>query len=202
MIGIDPTILDKFDRKWKLVVCAGCYWTRECRPSNHFVKALVLCLLFCSRDKDPSSLLPSHRVREERTGGKWLDALHSFSSFQCIYLDLAKLNNILVNPLLFVSPAFLFDGRLIQFYACKKDIDGIAERNFKASLLYANLLETFTSFLRGRQKSTDTAGKTEQSATSTTEKAKKQSKPKPPPSITNNPFAMLMEDSSDDSNDD
>ena len=202
VIGIDPAILDNFDRKWKLVVCAGCYWTRECRPSNHFVKALVLCLLFCSRDKDPSSLLPSHRVREERTGGKWLDALHSFSSFQCIYLDLAKLNNILVNPLLFVSPAFLFDGRLIQFYACKKDIDGIAERNFKGSLLYANLLETFTSFLRGRQKSTDTAGKTEQSATSTTEKAKKQSKPKPPPSITNNPFAMLMEDSSDDSNDD
>ncbi len=206
VIDIDRSVLDTFDRKWKLIVCAGCYWARECHPSIHLVKALILCLLSCSRDKDPSSLLPSQPVREERTSEKWLDALHSFSSFQYIYLDLSKLNNILVNPLSFVSPAFVFDGILIQFYACKKNIDGIAERNLKESLrLYKDLLKIFSSFLaQGRQKGTTTVDISKTiKLKDFPDKTKKCQLPKsikpPPATISNNPFAMLMQDSSDES---
>ena len=201
VIDINPSVLDMFDRKWKLIVCAGCYWARECHPNIHLVKALVLCLLSCSRDKDPSFLLPSQpAVKEKRTSEKWLDALHSFSSFQYIYLDLSKLNNILVNPLLFVSPAFVFDGILIQFYACKKNIDGIAEKNLKELLrLYTDLLKTFSSFLsQRRQKGTTTFDISKTKQSDCTDKMKLP-KSKPPLTISNNPFAVLIQDSSDES---
>jgi len=39
-----------------------------------------------------------------------------------------KLNNLLLNPLVFVSPALLFDGQLIMYYVHKKDIDSIARK--------------------------------------------------------------------------
>jgi len=51
-----------------------------------------------------------------------------------------KLNNLLLNPLVFVSPALLFDGQLIMYYVHKKDIDSIARKVTRQSL-YSVLLE-------------------------------------------------------------
>ena len=205
VIGVSPTVLEVFDRKWKLVVASACFWVRECSPNLHLVKSLVLCFLFCSQDRDPGSLLPRGNVHEERNS-KWMNALHQFSCFQCIYLDMMKLNNILLNPLLFVSPAYLFDGRLAQFYACKKDINGIVDKNFKESLLYKNLFETLTSF--GRRKSSDRRPSSSPKANRSKSDAGHQ-KPKVAAAkkvsgvMSNNPFAMLtLEDDEEEASSD
>ena len=188
IINVDPKILEVFDRKWKFIICAGCYWVRECHPNNHLIKSLVMCLLFCSQARNPTSHLPRH-VRDQRNG-KWMDALHKFSSFQCIYLDLSKLNNLLLNPFLIQSPAFLFDGKLAQFYSCKKDIDQIIEKEFKGSSLYTKILTTLSSFQnKGKPKA------------STSEERKDTKKKVVPTAISSNPFAMLTLDSEEEDSD-
>ena len=204
VIGVSPTVLEVFDRKWKLVVASACFWVRECSPNLHLVKSLVLCFLFCSQDRDPGSLLPHEIIHEERNS-KWMNALHQFSCFQCIYLDMMKLNNILLNPLLFVSPAYLFDGRLAQFYACKKDINGIVDKNFKGSLLYKNLFETLISF---GHKSSDKRPSFSPKASKSKSDAGHQ-KPKVAVAkkvsgvMSNNPFAMLtLEDDEEEASSD
>ena len=194
VIHIDPLVLESFERRWKLVVAASCYWARKCSPSYHIIKSLILCLLFCSRDNNPESLLPRGRsVREDRSG-KWMNALHKFSIWQCVYHDVMKLNNILLNPLLFISPAFLFDGRLVLFYACKKDVDRIVESEFSGSMLYSKLLSTITACLPRGNKQLKTA--TTQSSGDS--KSKKSSKSVSSSVTSMNPFAMLAIDSDEE----
>ena len=116
----DPVMLEGFfDDKWKLPLLATCYWVRHTCPELHLIHSLVLCFIICSHaitnNKDPLVLIPPEF--EEERDEEWLDVLHSFSMWQCVYCDAMKLNCVLNRPVSFISPAVLFDGRLSMFFA-------------------------------------------------------------------------------------
>ena len=85
-----------------------------------------ICFVVCSSDKDPSLLISTDCDKQPHNN----DTLHVFSMWQCVYFDAMKLNNLLMNPLLFTSPALLFDGRLAMHYASLTlpDLDNTARR--------------------------------------------------------------------------
>ena len=143
----DPVMLEGFDDKWKLPLLATCYWVRHAHPSPHVIETLVLCFVLCSRDRDPSSFLPRRRPREDYSSHYWLDYLHCFTKWQCVYFDAMTLNNILFNPLRFITPALLFDGRLVMYYACKRDLSAVIAREMSGSSLYSKIVDTAISFL-------------------------------------------------------
>ena len=105
-----PDILEWFEDKWKLVVLSLGFWAKRVVPDICLIKSLVLCFVVCSSDKDPSLLISTEQPHNN-------DTLHVFSMWQCVYFDAMKLNNLLMNPLLFTSPALLFDGRFTMHYA-------------------------------------------------------------------------------------
>ena len=145
IVGIEPKIIECYENKWKLVVITALYWVRVCQPGRRLIETLVACFLFCSDLENPKHLeLLSDLPTMERTPF-WMDTLHLFSSFQCIYFDMMKLNNALQNPLTVVSMAFLFDGQFAQMYACTDNLQGIVDAELQASPLYGRLLETLTS---------------------------------------------------------
>ena len=121
-----PDILEWFEDKWKLVVLSLGFWAKRVVPDIHLIKSLVLCFVVCSSDKDPSLLISTDCDKQPHNN----DTLHVFSMWQCVYFDAMKLNNLLMNPLLFTSPALLFDGRLAMHYASLTltDLDNTARR--------------------------------------------------------------------------
>ena len=108
-----PGVLESFEDKLKLVVLSLWFWTKYVVPDIRLIKSLVLCFVVCSSDKDPSLLISTDCDKQPHNN----DTLHVFSMWQCVYFDAMKLNNLLMNPLLFTSPALLFDGRLTMYYA-------------------------------------------------------------------------------------
>ena len=103
------------ESKWKLVAVSLHYWSQHAHPDIHLIEALVLCFIRCSFDE---TVCPSNKVPDHREHGKWLEALHTFAQWSCTYYDALRLNNVLMNPLPFMSPALLFNGKLIMHYAC------------------------------------------------------------------------------------
>ena len=105
----------ELESKWKLVAVSLHYWSQHAHPDIHLIEALVLCFIRCSFDE---TVCPSDEVPDHREHGKWLEALHTFAQWSCTYYDALRLNNVLMNPLPFMSPALLFNGKLIMHYAC------------------------------------------------------------------------------------
>ena len=135
-----PDILEWFEDKWKLVVLSLGLWAKRVVPNIHLIKSLVLCFVVCSSNKDPSLLISTEQPHNN-------DTLHVFSMWQCVYFDAMKLNNLLMNPLLFTSPALLFDGRLAMHYASLTltDLDNTARRVLAASRQSLALFQSLVS---------------------------------------------------------
>ena len=129
VLEVDATLLQQFEKRWWLVVAVTCYWVKVASPPLNITKALILCLFDEER---------SHKLYRCDTN---LSVLHKCAQWQCICLDAMKLNNLLMNPLLFLSPADLFDGNFIVCYAKRKDIDSIASKVLgRRNALYSALL--------------------------------------------------------------
>ena len=175
VLEIDATLLQQFEKRWWLVVAVTCYWVKVASPRLNIIKALVLCLFDEER---------SHKLYRCDTN---LSVLHKCAQWQCICLDAMKLNNLLMNPLLFLSLADLFDGNFIVCYAKRKDIDSIASKVLgRRNALYSALLAVVcpdrhaVAGRSGKAKSTRPA-KTAPSST----------KPVPPAPLLTNRFAAL-----------
>ncbi|XP_011404572.1 PREDICTED: protein asteroid homolog 1-like [Amphimedon queenslandica] len=111
-------IFIKSELIWKLVAVSLHYWSQHAHPDIHLIEALVLCFIHCSFDETvcPSSDLPDYKRNK-----MWLEALHIFAQWKSTYYDAFRLNNVLMNPLPFMSPALLFNGKLIMHYACTRE---------------------------------------------------------------------------------
>ena len=151
VLGIDRNILDGFDKKWKLVVAAACYWVKKCKPTYKLIEALAATFVQCSRIR-PDAEMPVtnksvlYNLQVISRTDQWLDTLHSFSCFQCIFVDTAALNDLLQGCLDdTLSPAFLFDGRFAITRACTNRLDYIIKENIAPDLLYRKLRDTMTS---------------------------------------------------------
>lgn len=184
ILGTTATLLQNFDMHWRLAVAVTCYWVRTASPSMQLIKSLLLCLLESNSEHH-------HQSRRHYRSELDLSVLHKCAQWQCIYLDAMKLNNLLLNPLVFVSPALLFDGQLIMCYVHKKDIDSIARKVTRQSL-YSVLLEEMKKCHAQHQ------SHKQPSSRSTSELKKKPSSSKSA-SISTNRFALLaVEDPNSD----
>ena len=143
-------ILKWFEEKWRLVVLSLAFWTKHVVPDIHLIKSLILCFVVCSLDQDPSSHMP--HSTDPNPSSQNNDTLHVFSMWQCVYFDTMKLNNVLMNPLSFTTPALLFDGKLAMYYASLADIDGTVRKELVSSLqslaLFNSLMLVCTESLK------------------------------------------------------
>ena len=119
--------VDHLEHKWQLVAAASCFWVRETRPLLEHIQALILTFLHCSTVTGQYSPPSSHQ-HEERKSPQWMAAFHCYAQWQCVYLDAFKLNNTLMNPLLYESPAFLFDGEMVMHYVFRSDLSSIVQK--------------------------------------------------------------------------
>ena len=115
-----PEVLAGFSRsnsKWKLVALSLLFWSRHARPTISNIKALVLCFIRCSSwfNNAECPHVPLYKRNDP-----WLQLLHIFAQWKCVYYDASRLNNILMNPLEFMSPALLFNGELVMYFACTR----------------------------------------------------------------------------------
>ena len=128
-LKVQETFIES-ESKWKLVAVSLHYWSQHAHPDIHLIEALVLCFICCSFDETvcPSSDLPDYKRNE-----MWLEALHIFAQWKCTYYDEFRLNNVLLNPLPFMSPALLFNGKLVMHYACTREFNEDKRRILESS---------------------------------------------------------------------
>ena len=146
ILGCD---VDQLERKWQLVAAASCFWVRVTKPSLMHIQALILTFLQCSTGQYSP---PSNR---RHVSPQWMEAFHCYAQWQCVYLDAFKLNNTLMNPLLYESPAFLFDGEMVMHYVLRKDFDYIARKEvdeLRKRDLYDRLVSTISASLPAQEK--------------------------------------------------
>ena len=138
-------VVARVERRWQLVVAASCFWVKVVRPSLSQIKALVLNFVKCFHGQYSP---PSSFQHKDSPSSKWLEFFHCFAQWQCVYLDAMKLNNALLNPLLSLSPAFLFDGEMVMHYVLRSDLDRIVQRELSAPRqkgLYDSLLSAISA---------------------------------------------------------
>ena len=123
--------VEKVETEWQLVAAATYYWTRKADPSIEQIKALILTFVRCSN---------GNYRRRANNNRLVLESFHLYAQWQCVYKDSAMLNNILRNPLQYVTPAFLFDGNLVMYYAHCDDLDDeIQKLSSEEKWLYKHL---------------------------------------------------------------
>lgn len=144
MLGcMDDPMLLRLPEYWKLVMAATKFWVRHCSPSQHQIKALILNFVVyatCPEEVQKMHVqfeIPFQFIRSPR----WMPLLHTFAQWQSIYGDAISLNQLLMLPLDPVSPARLYDGRLVMFFAYPENDDFLAGRLPIDHRLYDDLVE-------------------------------------------------------------
>ena len=54
--------------------------------------------------------------------------LHTFAEWQCIYKTSVRLNGLLSLPLTVLSPASLYDGKLVMYFAMPRNLNALVGR--------------------------------------------------------------------------
>ena len=136
------------DESLKLIAASLRYWATTADVAIPFVKALTLCIVLCYYTR--TNKLQSLRKRPIITtafmrSSKRMEALHSFTQWQCVYFDAITLNLLLMEPLTVVSPAFLYDGKIAMHLASVQDIDQTVSQSLNDRTTYDMLLEVALS---------------------------------------------------------
>ena len=152
VLGIDRNILDGFDKEWKLVIAAACYWVKECKPKKKLIEALAATFVQCSRIRpDAETRMTNQRVLYNLSDiphAASMNALHNFTCFQYIYIDTATLNDLLQGCLDdTLSPAFFFDGKFALTYVCTDKLVATFDEKIVPDTLYRKIFETLMGLL-------------------------------------------------------
>ena len=136
-------MLDRLDKQWRLAIAATEFWVRECSPDQLAVEALVLCFTVLSTNIDTLKRLNLSVHEHFRRSQQWMDLLHVFSQWQSCYGDALRLNQILMLPLKPVSPASIFDGRLLIYVASSAHNKRVVTdlQDIKTMRLYSKLVD-------------------------------------------------------------
>ena len=100
------------NENWYLPISSIIFWAKEAalQPDDIRLKALILCFIKCSHKSLPAAqYTPAFNLR----------TLHLYAQWQCVYHDAILLNQVLALPLPYLSPADLFDGKLVTYYSQK-----------------------------------------------------------------------------------
>ena len=106
--------LASLDKEWYIPIASVCYWFKSPHFSSlhthsrriHLLKALILCFAECFTGQDNTKFYPEQDI----------SVLHVLLQWQCVYNDAIHLNQLLMLPLPYISPALLFDGRRVTYY--------------------------------------------------------------------------------------
>ena len=141
VLGIDRNFLDKFDKEWKLVIAAACYWVKECKPNKKLIEALAATFVQCSR------IRPIYNLSDIPHAAS-MNALHNFTCFQYMYIDTATLNDLLQGCLDdTLSPAFFFDGKFALTYVCTDKLNSTFDEKIIPDPFYKQIFETLMRLL-------------------------------------------------------
>ena len=127
-VGSDEQSMRQLNGKyhdWKFVAATARLWVTTTAPPEALVRALLLCFVLCSGSSDAEldSLRRTCRMPVAfRKSQRWLDAMHSFMQWQVIHLTTWALNELLMEPMLMFSPAYLYDGQVAMYFASADNI--------------------------------------------------------------------------------
>ena len=141
------------DDEWKLPLAATFYWYQHLdiplAQRSDLLKSLLLIFLRRFPEKE-YPLLP----RQPDTTEKYWTALHAFAQWQCVYYDATALDCIAREPFPVTSPAFLYSGEVVMYYATMNDdrekeirkmVDGSgSKKDSKDRELFGNFLYLVT----------------------------------------------------------
>lgn len=200
-------LVEELDESWQLVAASLVYWARNACVPLHLVKALIMCLVFCSTYTAELPRLRKEAVipSEFRRSSKWMVALHSFAQWQCVYFDSVSLCQLLMKPLDVISPALLYDGKIAFHLASAQNVDQKACTASIDHTLYERLLGVVLFHLQhySVEKSVDEQIKEKQPNSSIRSHQKKE-KGKEKTTVKSrfehhNPFALLGDSDTDSS---
>ena len=103
----NPSTFSSIDQEWYLPIASICFWAKGTNiPKDDIhLKALMLCFAICYQSQAPA-VQPYFDI----------STLHLYTQWQCTYYDAILLNQVLALPLLYLSPATIFDGKLVTYY--------------------------------------------------------------------------------------
>lgn len=114
LLNCELTALDKVSTQWRFVVAVTKFWALAANVPAFLVNALIYCFVVCFTCN--SSLnVQQKKCASQLTyrQSEFAEHLHSFSQWQCCYLDALSVNQLLEEPFDVLSPAFLYDGTIV-----------------------------------------------------------------------------------------
>ena len=130
----------QLDVKWKLPIAATSYWYHHLDVPMPIVKSLVLSFLTCS------DVIPRPNTVRLRFDSKYLQALHAFAQWQCVYHDSMALNYVACEPFPTTSIASLYSGGVAMCFALGyRSIHGVIDAASAGGKLYKKLLDLVTA---------------------------------------------------------
>ena len=133
--------VDCLEHMWQLVAAASYFWVRATKPLMKQIKCLILTFLKCSAGQ---STPPNTCRHEEAKSPSWMKSFHCYAQWQCVYLDMMKLNNLLMSPFFCQSPALLFDGEMVMKYVLRNVEKVVNDLHIRQRELYDDLMKNST----------------------------------------------------------
>ena len=131
ILKCDEKLFQDLEACLKLAVAATVFWSAISQPSCHLVKSLLLCFTVCFKcdGRDLAKMRSEFTIDEEfRRSPLWMKNLHTFAEWQCIYKTSVHLNGLLSLPLTVLSPASLYDGKLVMYFAMPRNLNALVGR--------------------------------------------------------------------------
>ena len=128
----NPKTFSSIDEDWYLAVASICFWVKNAsiRTDDIRLKALILCFVECYQG-----------MKYDFKPAFDLSTFHLYAQWQCTYNDAVLLNQVLMLPLPYLSPASIFDGRLVTYYSQQRDFRSIlAGSSVSGHELYEKIL--------------------------------------------------------------
>ena len=134
------TLVDCIEAEWQLVMASCIYWYKKAKPTpmHHLVKALVQCMVVCHDGQTAASQREYSAPKGDRN---FLETLHAYAQWQCTYFDAVALNQLLMEPLKYVSPACLYSGEVAMHYAAICSQSETCELTEDQNMLYNHLMK-------------------------------------------------------------
>ena len=107
----NPSTFSSIDQEWYLPIASICFWSKgtDIPKDDIRLKALVLCFATCYQSHDQAPAIHCQPYFD-------ISTLHLYTQWQCTYRNAILLNQVLALPLLYLSPATIFDGKLATYY--------------------------------------------------------------------------------------
>ncbi len=141
VLACDRAVIDSLPIEWQLPVASVVFWRREGRSPRVTVEALVACFVTCYGQfpcVDQAAVCPPP---DPTQGTPQLKVVHYLTQWQCVYLDIVALNQLLQMPFQYTSPAKLFDAVVAVKYATDRSIETILKSQGHSVVLYRQLLD-------------------------------------------------------------